>query len=709
MDQPVNRLLKWFFAGQVRITIRLAFFVFFCVAVLLPYLTIRTQKERSDADQIKNRQATEQRIVERLQSPAGQLALQNPSRLQSPASPLRPVILPFAEIQADMPGVILDQVRAIGCPIQFKSSADAVLEQGTICAGLRKSDAQEVHGRLLVAGTFISASVIPHLFLEARAEEAGRPVATRFQGAHRIEVTLHDGKSQYQWILPVQVRIDPRTHRVREDLGLTAYRLDARSVPITVKPDFTGAWFTEGDCINPDEPVATCMREHSFSIAIPRERWGRQDARASAKDLTLDVVIFGPSVNGKPLPILDSRAQQTAFAPFGKSDLDSHLATGESLAVFRRTAGKSEEVFRLSRGQDAKPIGLENFGEKVLKLLGTGLTGADAVVEQRRSFGVRGDSYEMVYRSSVRGLDPELVRSAASVVAYAVLMIAVAAGAWLTIEFGVIRRVTRLTGRTRLVSLAIRTDGNLKQFDYSKLRGRDELGVLATGLDDLLKRIADDVQANAARLESERRLLRAIGHEIRGPLQSLTAVLAGSDPGEGYVRRMLKAVATLYGSSSPTDGFENAELENEKMDLAAFLDKVAQNSPLAGIDNVQYRGPRSGVQIKGDQSALEDVISHVLRNAQRYRPKGTPIDMALAVRSGTAFVSIQNSGPPIPADLIDRIFDYGVSETPEGPDGNQGQGLFVAVKYLAKMAGTISVTNLASGVEFMIELPVMPK
>ena len=110
-----------------------------------------------------------------------------------------------------------------------------------------------------------------------------------------------------------------------------------------------------------------------------------------------------------------------------------------------------------------------------------------------------------------------------------------------------------------------------------------------------------------------------------------------------------------------------------------------------------------------DQSALEDVISHVLRNAQRYRPKGTPIDMALAVRSGTAFVSIQNSGPPIPADLIDRIFDYGVSETPEGPDGNQGQGLFVAVKYLAKMAGTISVTNLASGVEFMIELPVMPK
>jgi hypothetical protein len=127
----------------------------------------------------------------------------------------------------------------------------------------------------------------------------------------------------------------------------------------------------------------------------------------------------------------------------------------------------------------------------------------------------------------------------------------------------------------------VRTDGNLINFDFSQLKGRDEIGVLATGLDDLLKRIAEDVQ-------QEHSILRAIGHEIRGLLQSLSAVLSDSEPGSGYVRRMLKAVAALYGSACPSDGFQSAELDTERMDLAKFLKSAAQNAYHAGIVNVLY-------------------------------------------------------------------------------------------------------------------------
>ena len=59
----------------------------------------------------------------------------------------------------------------------------------------------------------------------------------------------------------------------------------------------------------------------------------------------------------------------------------------------------------------------------------------------------------------------------------------------------------------------------------------------------------------------------------------------------------------------------------------------------------------------------------------------------------------------IAAELIDKIFEYGVSDQPEaGAAGNRGQGLFVAKTYMAKMGGTICVRNVADGVDFVLGL-----
>lgn len=707
MGEPLTRTTAaWFREGQIRITIRAAFSVFLLVAVLLPYLSILQQKRLSDTEHANSRETAEQRFVDRLLSPSGQLALQNPSRILLPATPLRPMILPFAEIQADTPGVVLDQVRAIGCPIQFKSAQDALIDQGSICVGLRKGDAQEIRSRLLITGTFFSTRLIPHIFVEAKAPDAGRPVALRFQDAHRIRVTLHNGNESPQWVLPVQIPIDRKTHRVREGLTLTAYRLDARGVPITWKPDFTSAWVMEGECVNMDEPVSTCIREHTFSIAIPRDRWLSSDSSGPSPDkLTLDVVVNGPNASGKAVTILDTSGTHTAVVPFGRSDIDSYLTSGESMTVTKHTKGASQELFTMSHLQGK--LSLQTFGERVLRFVGINLIGVNSDSEERRSFKIRGDSFELIHKGSMRGFDPELLQRGAAVAAYAALMIAMTAAAWLTIEVSVMKRVQHLTSRARLVSHAMRSDENLKRFDFSDLKGHDELGVLATGLDDLLKRVADDVQRNTIRINQERSVLRAIGHEIRGPLQSLSAVLADSEPGSGYVLRMLKAVGALYGSASPSDGFQNVELDSERMDLAAFLDSAARNAHHAGIDNVIFRGPTTGIDIRADQSALEDAVLHILQNAVRYRSDGSPIIINLVLNASTASVTIHNNGPHIPEHLLDRIFEYGVSERLHTTDGSYGQGLFVSATYLSKMGGTIFANNVFDGVDFVIELPVI--
>jgi signal transduction histidine kinase len=83
--------------------------------------------------------------------------------------------------------------------------------------------------------------------------------------------------------------------------------------------------------------------------------------------------------------------------------------------------------------------------------------------------------------------------------------------------------------------------------------------------------------------------------------------------------------------------------------------------------------------------------------------------MRLQAVDGVAELTIHNQGAPIPADLLGRIFEYGVSDTagePHADPAHRGQGLFVARTYMAKMGGTIEARNDASGegVSFVLKL-----
>ncbi len=68
----------------------------------------------------------------------------------------------------------------------------------------------------------------------------------------------------------------------------------------------------------------------------------------------------------------------------------------------------------------------------------------------------------------------------------------------------------------------------------------------------------------------------------------------------------------------------------------------------------------------------------------------------------TATVIIADVGTPISDELIDKIFEYGVSEQPEA--GARGQGLFVARTYMAKISGTISARNIENGFSSLLTL-----
>jgi two-component system OmpR family sensor kinase len=133
---------------------------------------------------------------------------------------------------------------------------------------------------------------------------------------------------------------------------------------------------------------------------------------------------------------------------------------------------------------------------------------------------------------------------------------------------------------------------------------------------------------------------------------------------------------------------------------------VAANASYIGIEDLHYARPGGALWVRAEEHSLEDVITHLLRNAQRHRLAGTPIELRVAAEGPGVELVVRNQGPAIPVDRLERIFEYGVTGRAEAGEGitssQRGQGLFVARTYMAKMGGTIRARNVPGGVEFVL-------
>jgi signal transduction histidine kinase len=328
------------------------------------------------------------------------------------------------------------------------------------------------------------------------------------------------------------------------------------------------------------------------------------------------------------------------------------------------------------------------------------LTAQDAVTTPAGRFDV-------TLTGDLQGLDRSLSASAARLAWPVGAMLAAIGLAWLIIELGVIRRVALLTRRAAALSHQLQQPGRDAPgtLDLAGLRGRDELGILAGTLADLLQHARDSLRREQLRAEREHDQWHAVGHEIMSPLQSLMLLHAGDDdPSRRYVQRMQQAVKVLYGQASPSEALAAATLAIGRLDLDAFLRGIAENAAYAGIAHVAYTPTAEPLWVQADEYPLEDAITHVLTNADRYRVPGSPITLSLRAEAELAAVEIHNQGPHIADDVITRIFDYGVSDAEPDNGVRRGQGLFVAKTYLAKMGGSIAARNAPDGVVFEIGL-----
>jgi len=422
--------------------------------------------------------------------------------------------------------------------------------------------------------------------------------------------------------------------------------------------------------------------------------WPPRDLNA----IRVRVQAFGP---GSQTPLFDSN-RPGAAAPFALTDLRALLLKGETLRIRRLGGGAPTDVITLSEAEQPEGRSALLVSDILRRLP---VEDGTQSIAARRVVATPVGEFEILMSGDLGSVDRGLAVVAGRLVWPLVALLAAIALVWLAIEIRMIRRITALTQRAAAVNRQDRSAAELIP-DFRDLRSGDELGLMAGVFSDLLQRVQDDARREQLRAEQARTMWHAVGHEIMAPLQSLAA-LHGSqqDPGQRYIERMRQAVRVLYGSASPGAAISSATLQVGSLPLQQFLATVAHNAVHAGIDDVRFTGPAEPLNVRADEYSLEDVITHVLSNANRHRTPGTPIRIALARVGETAETRIRNQGPRIDPALLERIFDYGVSgASPGDGSGRLGQGLFVARTYMAKMGGTLWAANTDDGVEFILVL-----
>ncbi|MFX1681653.1 HAMP domain-containing sensor histidine kinase [Mitsuaria sp. CC2] len=695
-------------AFRRRAVVHLAFLLLALATVGLVLTVLTDQKERAYQRYAQGFRQSLSEIVLQLRHPSGQLALLNPTMGAGDRDGQAPVLLPFSAIDFDDQNKAQRAVEMAGCGLRWPDGS-------SLCAAV---------GANAYAGGF--------LYLVGSLESG--PLAGREHGAldlggvHRARVTVKARGGTQTWIAPFEGAASADgTQRGR----LTGFPGAGPQLPGKARPvrEFRGWLWREGPCAEgsrgPD-----CARRTFYSIRLPVEAF--QDALfddagrrarpvwppADLDQMRVRVELLAPAEPPVESASLFDSARPGASLALSLDKIGASLQPGETLRIER--LGQQSTTLAERRGPELPERALPWLIHVMRRLpvqgeiLGVG-AGTDAAeirwLTANDEVATPSGRYRLDLRGDLRSLDRQLALEARPLAWLAAAMLAAVGLAWLMVELGLIRGIAVLTKRAAAVSYNMqdaRAEQRIGELDVADLRGRDELGILAGSLADALTRVKDGLRREQLRAEREREMWHAVGHEIMSPLQSLMVLHgAGDDPSHRYVQRMQQAVKVLYGSAPPSEALASADLHTEALDLAAFCREVAANAHYAGIDHVSFDTALPEPQpVHAEAYALEDAVTHVLRNADRYRPEGTPIAITLAAGGpGVVLLRIRNQGPHIEGPMLEQIFEYGVSDTAPQVNGERrGQGLFVAKTYLAKMDGSIRAFNVPDGVVFEMSL-----
>ncbi|TMG72387.1 MAG: ATP-binding protein, partial [Betaproteobacteria bacterium] len=114
------------------------------------------------------------------------------------------------------------------------------------------------------------------------------------------------------------------------------------------------------------------------------------------------------------------------------------------------------------------------------------------------------------------------------------------------------------------------------------------------------------------------------------------------------------------------------------------------------------------VVLQADEDKLHAVVANLVSNAVKYSPDGGIISLALHPDGDKVALDVKDSGPGIPPEDRERIFDwfYQGEHVHRGRVSGSGLGLAIAREFVVAHGGRIEVVDdLDVGAHFRVTLP----
>jgi two-component system sensor histidine kinase BaeS len=247
------------------------------------------------------------------------------------------------------------------------------------------------------------------------------------------------------------------------------------------------------------------------------------------------------------------------------------------------------------------------------------------------------------------------------------------------------------------------------------VRSRDELGQLA-----------DDFNRMAGTLEQYEELRKQwisdISHELRTPIAVLRGEIEAMQDGVRPVTceniESLHAEAVLLGKlvddlhdlSMADAGM--LSLKMEPVDVAKVLEETMgmfhARFSQAALAVHHARGP-GGLIVEGDSGRLVQVFSNILENTLRYTQPPGRLEIRCESTGSEAHVIFDDTGPGVPEESLDRLFDrlFRVDPSRSRRYGGSGLGLAICRNIVESHGGQIRAGNSGIGglrIEIMLPL-----
>jgi PAS domain S-box-containing protein len=235
------------------------------------------------------------------------------------------------------------------------------------------------------------------------------------------------------------------------------------------------------------------------------------------------------------------------------------------------------------------------------------------------------------------------------------------------------------------------------------------------------RRIAEVEAANKAKSD----FLAAMSHELRTPLNAVGGYAELIEMGVGgpvtnqqreYLQRirssqqhLLAVINDLLNYSKVESGQVSYEIEPVRTHdvLENVLSMVTPQAIKKGIEIVHGPCPLDSVAL-ADRMKVEQVVLNLLSNAVKFTPKGGRVMATCGKTESSVLLAISDTGPGIPADKLQEIFEPFVQLGRSLSALREGTGLGLAIsRDLARaMNGDITVeSTLGKGSVFTVELP----